>query len=262
MNLFIKSGLSRIKTDIYLEGFMKSLKITLTLLILPLFLVYCGGKQPKTVLNGTGNNNVEQENTVTVAAIPQDVVSCMTGVYSGTGDIRWNLGLNFGFADFNSQDLKVSIAFQGDSALIKVDGEEGDLLCTHYERVMALDSNLPPGATKISKERTISANKVTSVQKKGTAYYSKDLADSLNNDILVENINQSKCTFSIGSVSIANGRFGRDRDSIKSENLRRKKEENVDFQTLLDECGGLSSFTITLPEEEITEKPKPDPGPS
>lgn len=226
---------------------MKKLKNNLILLLLPLMLVYCGGDNKK---EKTNPDQTPDSPPADVAVIPQDIASCMTGIYSGKGDIRWNI---FSW----SQDLNVSIAFAGNSLLIKVEGEKGDLVCTHYEGISALTSNSPPTAEPDENtEYVITANKVTSRQTKGTAYYSRDLADSLNNDILVnQSSDPTKCTFSIGSVSLSDGRFGTDNDSIESEDLE-KHRKSADFETLLNECGGIDAFTITLPKEEITATPE------
>ncbi|MDE0152026.1 MAG: hypothetical protein OXK80_06000 [Bdellovibrionales bacterium] len=158
---------------------------------------------------------------------PQTIdTTCIAGAYSGTGDIRWN------FLSFD-QNLVVSIAFQGNSALVKVNGADNDLLCTLYENLSA--------TTKANGITVLSADRIVSSRTEGNAFYSDTLAHSL----LDIQISSENCDFNIGSTTFKRINRNREDDTLNSENLKRATDQLPDFNTLLAECGGLEYFTIS-----------------
>ena len=196
---------------------MKNVRIILALMASVFFLSHCGkgadapNETPTTDL--TGNE-------------------CIAGVYTGEGDVRWNSWAS-------DQDLVVSIAFQGASALVKVQGDDGDLLCTQYEGLQ-----VTTGEEGVS---VLSAARVTSSRTEGTATYSSTLANSLL-DIQVISSDEDSCAFNIGSVNKAGDR--KEDDSIESSQLERNADQQADFNALLDECGGVDSFLELAQEVE------------
>ena len=180
-----------------------------------------------------------QDNAVTT--IDWGGVECIAGVYEGEGDIRWNKYPYYYLFLSSDQDLVVSIAFQGDSALVKVKGEDGDQLCTHYKglevtKVKAINED-------VSFVFLISATKVAHSRIEGTAGRSWKLAQGLL-DIQVNLTNEdAPCSFKIGSqtpIPLFVG-DGKDEDSIESSQLTRQANQ-ADYNVLIEECGGIDTF--------------------
>ncbi len=224
---------------------MKNLKILLCLTLVSLLLVHCenskddGPQTPpagQTTPPGTGTPPEPPPQQ----GVSQDI-TCITGVYSGRGDLRWN-SLNGSFWDGFNQNIKVAIILSGNSALVRVDGEDGDILCTHYEDVQGVEED---GIT------TLNAIKITSSREEGDDWlYSSSLAQSLAG-IQITQPNYA-CNFNIGSISPKNINE-KNTNSIQSANLERTNDP-VDFNTLLASCGGIESFEeIALPQEEAEE---------
>lgn len=197
---------------------MKNVRIVLTLMASVFFLSHCGNKDKA------------------VTTIDWGGVECIAGVYEGEGDIRWSV------TPFSpDQDLVVSIAFQGASVLVKVKGEDGDQLCTHYE-------GLEVTKVKVINEEDvsflISATKVTNSRIEGTARSSRSLAQSLL-DIQVNLADEdAPCSFKIGSQTPLKpfiGDDGKDEDSIESSQLKRQANQ-ADYNVLIEGCGGIDTF--------------------
>ncbi|MDE0152027.1 MAG: hypothetical protein OXK80_06005 [Bdellovibrionales bacterium] len=199
---------------------MKNVRTVLALMASVFFLSHCGGDQAP----GEG---------VAVDLAGND---CVAGVYQGEGDIRWN-------SVPIDQDLVVSVAFQGDSALVKVQGDDGDLLCTQYAG-LEVTENEEDGSS------VLGAVQILSSRTEGNAFYSDTLADSLL-DIQVS-VSDENCNFNIGSIDLE--RDNDENDTLNSANLERVADQQADFNTLLAECGGPEAFNIPLPQEEEEEE--------
>ena len=177
------------------------------------------------------------------------VETCLAGVYSGSEDIRFN---NFGFSGFFSwfsgisdQDLNVSIAFSGDNAVLQVKGDHEDMLCTHYVGVKTEEQEGAAEGTKV-----LSASQITSSRKEGTTNSSETIPQSFGNiTFVVAEDNPQQCdNFKISAFED----LGEppELDTIISEKLSKNLDQTADYNTLLEDCGGLPAFSITLPQEE------------
>ena len=205
---------------------MKNVRIVLALMASVFFLSHCGTEDPvppgAEAMDLRGNE-------------------CIAGVYRGEGDVRWNTWPV-------DQDLVVSIALQetsqGTSALVKVVGEGGDLLCTQYEGLKV---------TPVEDEEGVSVLSAARVTNSRVAEGSDNLADSLLDIQVNLGDADAPCSFNIGSLD-ADSRIGdgRDDDSIESSQLERQAGQ-ADFNALLDECGGVDKF-VELPQEEEEEE--------
>lgn len=189
------------------------------------FLSHCGGK------------NKQQRIAPELA---DSNSNCIAGTYVGEADIRWNLSPV-------DQDVNMSVAFQGSSALFKLEGEDGDLLCTRYDGIQ------PETLTEEEGTTVLTATKITSSRNEGKLLLGigTGLAQSLNNSIKITSGEESQpCLFEVGSVAV-NG--AKNNSAINSQSFK-KTDLAADFDTLLNECGGVEKFDFTLPEPE---KPAP-----
>ena len=226
------------------------MKYLMYLAVLPALLIHCNGSDSKNT-NGDADdpknpaNNIEQMPIST----PKNVVSCIAGVYSGKGDIRWNSlpGSMFGFdIDAFNQDLNVSIVFAGNNLLIRAEGDDGDVLCTLYEGV-------------VEKAGVLSATTITNSRTQGNATFSDSLAYSFT-DIQIITAVETHCSFNIGSSFLTKAtnttaaQLKNEKDTIKSTNLI-KNTNQADYSTILTKCESESPFsTFKAPKKQEAEE--------
>ena len=218
-------------------------------------------------------------------------IECLSGVYKGIADLRFDF-------DFKVQNVTVSIAFSGPNALVQVNGEDGDALCTHYAGFKTEDNNgvVALSASEITSNRT---------EGSGTAYLfanaSENIPQSFGNITLTfpkeettqpaqnteettpaqqpaaqssqatektsqENAqDQNKCRFKIASFEELDSTP--EGNTIDSQRLKQDPSQSADYNTLLNACGGAEGFTIKLPSSakeedgENTAPTLPHPGP-
>ena len=204
---------------------MKNIWILL-LMTSAIFLNHCGKKENENVLNDDGSDP-----QAPAAALNLEGSECIGGVYSGESDMRWNY-LNF------RQKINLSIAFQGQSALVQAKGSDGDMLCTHYEGIKVSPQEEREGSVVIFKH--LIADKVTRSRKEGSANFSNKLADTFTSiQVISGSADSSACIFRIGSVSPG----GREEHNTINSNRLGKSAETADFNTILEECGTVSAFS-------------------
>ncbi len=200
---------------------MRNVWTVLVLMASAIFLSHCGDRE---------------KDAATVAAENLGANACVAGTYTGEGDIRWN-------SMWANQDFEeVAVAFADSSALVRVKGEAGDVVCTHYEGVQVEADGV---------NSVIKADRLSSVRVDGSGIWSNTLAQSLSNSIQVTQSTDA-CTFSIGSISPRDV-TDQDSNSIQSANLERVGE--ADYNALLSECSALGEFVeVLLPVEEVEEE--------
>ncbi len=171
--------------------------------------------------------------------------SCIEGVYAGSDDILWN---SFPVP----QNLGVSIAFSGNSALIQVKGGESDVLCTLYEGITAQENE--------NKVNVITAASLSTARFSGEN--DGTLAKSLANSIQVMPADEDgKCgAFNISSIAPDNYNGfveSPELDTIQSSKLKRNDEAEANFNELYEECGsvggGFSAVDLSEEAEESSE---------
>jgi len=226
---------------------MKSVRAILILMISVFLLSHCGqDSDTKKEDKGDPQKTPPAPEKPITGPVNLEGHECIAGVYQGEADLRYNSNSIF---NWSSTNVTVSIAFQGNSALVKVlDEEDGDLLCTQYEGI-ALQKNEDGSASSIG------ASKITSSRTAGSANSSPTLAGSL-----LEIQVSKDCGFDIGSIKKDNDADSIDinntstESDLSSKSLEKVANQKADFMALLQECGGEGSFTIVLPQEEKEEE--------
>ena len=111
------------------------------------FLSHCGSETPPSPSPGE-----------LTAEFDPKALECLSGVYEGRADFRYDW-----IPD--TQPINVSIAFSGSNAVIQVNGDEGDALCTHYAGIKTEENN---GVV------VLSAGEITSKRTEGTDFLGSD----------------------------------------------------------------------------------------
>lgn len=224
---------------------MRMIWIVLALVGSMLFFSHCGKKPERQVINGT-----EDDKNKGATLVGEDTLDlslqCISGVYTGKADLRWNR-IN------SAQRITVSIAFLDNSALIQVKGADNDMLCTHYADFEVIPSGKGAGGD-ISILRSDN-DKLTRKRRQGNAIFSDKLAETFTDiTMFTQPDDSSKCTAFIGSLRPGGGSGENNTIKISRRNFS-KATKPADFNTILRECGGIEAFSppTNLPPQEKIE---------
>ena len=215
---------------------MKNIWILLVLTASTVFLSHCGGD----------DSDVAARQQLTEDAIGSS--ACIAGVYAGddVGDVLWN------YQPFD-QDLTVSIAFSGDSALVQAKGEDGDVLCTSYQGIQSKPDEENEKITFITAQSLLAARNAGN----------ESLAASFANSIQVDQSEEGQCNFSIGSFSLPSdtGDVRSDTDGIVSTDFPEDgKTAAVDYAALYDECSQISGGFVPVANEKAEAEAEAEAG--